>query len=86
MSYFRITLQRSGIGMPKKTQGVLHALGLNRRMKTVFKPVSRDVAGQIMRVKELISVTEVETALTQKEMRKLRQPDPGYYLERAMPK
>lgn len=55
-------------------------------MKTVFHPVSTDVAGQIMKVKELISVTEVDQAFTQQEMKKQRQPDPGYYLERAVPK
>lgn len=86
MAYFRITLQRSAIGLPKKYQGVLSSLGLRRRMKTVFHPVSTDVAGQIMKVKELISVTEVDQAFTQQEMKKQRQPDPGYYLERAMPK
>lgn len=36
MSYFRITLMRSGIGMPEKTQGVLKALGLRKRMTTVY--------------------------------------------------
>lgn len=86
MSYFRITLQRSAIGLPKRVQGVLMALGLRRRMKTVFHPVSPQVAGHIMKVKELISVSEVEKPLTQAELRKERQPDPGYYLERAVPR
>jgi large subunit ribosomal protein L30 len=81
MSYFRITLMRSGIGMPKRTQGVLKALGLNRRMKTVFYPVSSEVAGQIMRVKELVHVEEVDKPLTQYELRQERKPDPGYYVE-----
>jgi len=81
MSYFRITLMRSGIGMPKRTQGVLKALGLNRRMKTVFYPVSSEVAGQIMRVKELVHVEEVDKPLTQYELRLERKPEPGYYVE-----
>lgn len=80
-SYFRITLMRSGIGMPKRTQGVLKALGLHRRMKTVFHPVSSQVAGQIMRVKELVHVEEVDKPLTQYELRLERKPDPGYYVE-----
>lgn len=75
---------RSGIGMPKKTQGVLMALGLRRRMKTVFHPVSPEVAGQIMKVKELVHVEEVERALTAKELRAERRPDPGYYVESRM--
>lgn len=86
MSYFRITLMRSSIGMPKKTQGVLEALGLRRRMKTVFHPVSPQVAGQIMRVKELIHVEEVPEALTKEELKSERRPDPGYYIESSVPR
>ena len=86
MSYFRITLTRSGIGMPKRTQGVLMALGLRRRMKTVFHPVSPEVAGQIMRIKELVHVEEVEKPMTQQELRQSRKPDPGYYIEYRVPR
>ncbi|KAE8452844.1 hypothetical protein EG329_013116 [Mollisiaceae sp. DMI_Dod_QoI] len=83
MSYFRITLMRSGIGLPKRTQGVLKALGLRRRMKTVFYPVTPEVAGQIMKVKELVLVKEVDRALTKEELKAERKPDPGFYMERA---
>ncbi|PBP21978.1 putative 50S ribosomal protein L30 [Diplocarpon rosae] len=86
MSYFRITLTRSGIGLTKRTQGVLKALGLRTRMKTVFHPVSPEVAGQIMKVKELISVREVDRPLTIQELKAERKPDPGFYLEKAMPR
>lgn len=86
MPYFRITLMRSGIGMPKRTQGVLEALGLKRRMKTVFHPVSPQVAGQIMRVKELVHVEEVAEALTPEQLKAERTPDAGYYIEKAMPR
>jgi large subunit ribosomal protein L30 len=85
-TYFRITLMRSGIGLPKRTQGVLKALGLRQRMKTVFYPVSPEVAGQIMRVKELVSVREVDRALTKEELKAERKPDPGYYMESAVPR
>lgn len=74
---------RSGIGLPKRTQGVLKALGLRQRMKTVFYPVTPEVAGQIMRVKELVSVREVDRALTKEELKAERKPDPGFYMERA---
>jgi large subunit ribosomal protein L30 len=84
MSYFRITLVRSGIGMPKRTRGVLEALGLHRRMKTVFHPVSPQIAGQIMKVKELVRVEEVEKPLTKGELREERRPDPGYYIETSV--
>ncbi|EFQ85916.1 hypothetical protein PTT_18995 [Pyrenophora teres f. teres 0-1] len=81
MPYFRITLMRSGIGMPQKTQGVLHALGLRKRMTTVYHPVSQSVAGQIMRIKELVDVKEVAYPKTKEQMRRERRPDRGYYVE-----
>ena len=81
MSYFKVTLIRSSIGLPGKIQGVLAALGLRKRMQTVFHPVSTDVAGQIMKVKELVAVSEVDRALTKQEMKESRRPDPGYYIE-----
>ncbi|KAF2171174.1 hypothetical protein M409DRAFT_35797 [Zasmidium cellare ATCC 36951] len=82
MAYFRITLLRSAIGLPSKTSGVLKALGLHKRMRTVYHPVSPSVAGQIFAVKELVDVQEVDQALTPKEMKDLRTPDPGYYVEK----
>jgi large subunit ribosomal protein L30 len=84
MSYFRITLLRSGIGLTKRTQGVLKALGLRHRMTTVFYPVTPEVAGQIMKVKELISVREVDRPLTREELKAERKPDHGFYMEKAM--
>jgi len=86
MPYFKITLIRSAIGLPTKTQGVLAALGLRKRMRTVFHPVSPQVAGQIMKVKELVAVSEVEEKSTTQEMREMRKPDPGYYIESAVPR
>ncbi|RDW81080.1 mitochondrial 54S ribosomal protein uL30m [Aspergillus mulundensis] len=76
MSYFRITLVRSAID-------VLKALGLKKRMGTVFHPVSQSVAGQIMKVKELVEVQEVDKKLTKQEIHLERKPDPGYYVERT---
>lgn len=81
MAFFRITLIRSAIGLPSKSLNVLKALGLRKRMNTVFHPVSPQVAGQIMRVKELIAVSEVDEALTKQEVHEARRPDPGFYVE-----
>jgi large subunit ribosomal protein L30 len=86
MSYFRITLHRSAIGLPKRTRGVLEALGLHRRTQTVFHPVSPQFAGMIMKVKELVKVTEVEYPLTKEEVREERRPEPGFYVESAVPR
>lgn len=85
MPYFRITLMRSGIGLPAKVQGVLKALGLRKRMTTVYHPVTQSVAGQIMRIKELVDVKEVKSAMTKGQMRAARRPDPGYYIEQKGP-
>ncbi|KAI9812397.1 MAG: hypothetical protein M1832_000432 [Thelocarpon impressellum] len=86
MAFFKITLMRSAIGLPKRSQGVLMALGLRKRMRTVFHPVSPEVAGQIMKVKELVAVSEVEEAVGKADARAQRRPDPGYYVETTMPR
>ncbi|CAG9979360.1 unnamed protein product [Clonostachys byssicola] len=83
MSFFRITLHRSSIGLPERTRGVLNALGLRRRGRTVFHPVSPQFAGMIFKVKELVRVEEVEKALTKQELKASRTPDPGFYVEKA---
>ena len=81
-TYFRITQIRSAIGLPYKSTGVLKALGLRKRMATVFHPVTPTVAGQIMKIKELVAVREGETPLTKEEVHRERGPDPGFYVER----
>ncbi|KAJ9138651.1 hypothetical protein NKR23_g8389 [Pleurostoma richardsiae] len=86
MSFFRITLHRSAIGLPERTRGVLAALGLRRRCQTVYHPVSPQFAGMIMKVKELVRVEEVDRALTAREMREERRPEPGFFVERAVPR
>lgn len=72
---------RSGIGMPANIKKTLQALGLTKRMRTVFVPVSQDTTGMIMKVKELVDVQEVETEKTRREMKVERRPDPGFYVE-----
>lgn len=86
MAFFRITLIRSAIGLPAKSSGVLRALGLRKRMRTVFHPVTPEVAGQIMKVKELVAVSEVEHAMTKSELREARRPEPGFWIESAVPR
>ncbi|KAK4122969.1 ribosomal protein L30-containing protein [Parathielavia appendiculata] len=81
MSYFRITLHRSAIGLPKRTRGVLAALGLHRRAQVVFHPVSAQFAGMIMKVKELVRIEEVERPMTKRELHESRRPEPGFWVE-----
>lgn len=86
MSFFRITLQRSAIGLPERTRGILSALGLHRRMQTVFHPVEPQFAGMIFKVKELVRVQEVDKALTKHQVKAERTPDAGFFVEKAMPR
>ncbi|RSL52655.1 hypothetical protein CEP51_015022 [Fusarium floridanum] len=86
MSYFRITLHRSAIGLPERTRGVLAALGLRRRMQTVFHPVHPQFAGMILKVKELVRVQEVDRKMSKHELKATRTPDKGFYIEKAVPR
>ncbi|RGP71447.1 ribosomal l30 [Fusarium longipes] len=86
MSFFRITLHRSAIGLPERTRGVLAALGLRRRMQTVFHPVHPQFAGMILKVKELVRVEEVDRVLSKREVKAARTPDSGFYIEKAVPR
>ncbi len=84
MSFFRITLHRSAIGLPQRTRDVLAALGLRRRNQTVVHAVSPSIAGLVFRVKELVRVAEVEDGreATLANIRAARRPDPGYVVTR----
>ncbi|EGS23105.1 mitochondrial 54S ribosomal protein uL30m [Thermochaetoides thermophila DSM 1495] len=82
MPYWRITLHRSAIGLPKRTKGVLAALGLHKRCQVVFKPVHPQFAGMIMKVKELVKVEEVDRPKTKRELQDERKPDPGFVVEK----
>ncbi|KAM7206347.1 hypothetical protein V8F33_000633 [Rhypophila sp. PSN 637] len=84
--WFRITLHRSAIGLPERTHGVLKALGLRRRMQTVFHPVEPQFAGMIMKVKELVRVEEVDRPKTNWELKQERTPEPGFYVEKPAPR
>ncbi|KAF8245242.1 hypothetical protein K440DRAFT_556151 [Wilcoxina mikolae CBS 423.85] len=81
MSYFKITLIRSGIGMTKRQNGVLAALGLRKRMSIVYHPVSPEVAGKIMKVKELVAVSTHEKPETKADIHRRRQPPSGFVVE-----
>lgn len=83
-TFFRITLIRSAIGLPSKSLNVLKALGLRKRMATVFHPVTPAVAGQIMKVKELVAVSEVDEPMTRAEVHRARVPEKGFYVESKM--
>jgi large subunit ribosomal protein L30 len=74
-THFRITLRRSGISLGQRVQGTLAALGLRRRMQTVYHSHTPEAAGMILAVKELVEVqnvpaSAVRTAGQQRKERK----------------
>ncbi|KAF8493985.1 hypothetical protein F5888DRAFT_1569184, partial [Russula emetica] len=74
-THFRITLRRSAISLGKRVQGTLAALGLRRRMQTVYHSHTPEAAGMILAVKELVEVqnvpaSAVRTAGQQRKERK----------------
>ncbi|QSZ33395.1 hypothetical protein DSL72_002983 [Monilinia vaccinii-corymbosi] len=83
-SYFHITLTRSAIGLPRKSARVLKFLGLHKRTASVYHPVSSEIAGQIMKVKELVTVEETKEKKTKREQRESRRPEPGFVIEKAV--
>jgi len=72
---------RSGIGLPKRRNDTLVALGLRKRFRTVYQPVNPQTAGLLLRVKELIKLELVDKKMTKEEMKELRKPEKGYVVE-----
>lgn len=88
LTHFAITLHRSAIGLPDKTARTLEALGIHRRMQTVYHRFSPDIAGKILQVKELVQVENVTASevLTPEEARNARKAVRGYeVISRARP-
>ena len=79
-THFKITLRRSAIALGEKKQGTLKALGLHRRMQTVYHRHSPEAAGKILHVKELLEVENVpeELVRTKQQQRQERKADRGY--------
>ena len=40
----------------------------------------------IFKVKELVAVSEVDRAMTKEEMHEERRPEPGFWIEKAVPR
>ncbi|KDR78548.1 hypothetical protein GALMADRAFT_243968 [Galerina marginata CBS 339.88] len=79
-THFKITLRRSAISLGDKIKGTLKALGIHRRFQTVYFPFSPEVAGKILRLKELVEVENVPTHLvmTKQQQRQARKAPRGY--------
>lgn len=79
-THYKITLRRSAISLGDKIKGTLLALGIHRRFQTVYFPHSPEVAGKILRVKELVEVENVPThaVMTSTQQRQARKATRGY--------
>ena len=80
LTHYRITSRRSAIALPKNIKGTLAALGISRRLQTVYHRHTPDIAGKILTVKELVTVENVpESAVRTKwEQRQERKASRGY--------
>ena len=54
--YYEICLMRGILGLPKQTRKIVQSLGLHTRHQVVWRLVGSRSAGQILKVKELVSV------------------------------
>ncbi|KAI8053840.1 50S ribosomal protein L30, partial [Syncephalis plumigaleata] len=55
-AYIKITMTRSLIGLNRKLYRVAHGLGLTKRGRSVFQPVTPGVAGSVLRLKEIVKI------------------------------
>ena len=85
-THYRITLYRSAISLPKRYKATLVSLGIHRRMQTVYHPHTPDVAGKILRVKELVTVENVpaSSVRTKSEQRWERRPQKGFEIIKSL--
>ncbi|KAJ2707501.1 hypothetical protein FB645_000677 [Coemansia sp. IMI 203386] len=58
--FWKITLNRSTIGLPPKTRSNADALGLKRRGHVVYKPINNEVAGIVLKLKEVVKLELVD--------------------------
>ena len=79
-THFKITLRRSAIALGERKKETLTALGLHRRMQTVYHEHTPEAAGKILKVKELVEVENVPASAvrTQSEQRWERRAPRGY--------
>ncbi|KAF9223239.1 hypothetical protein BS17DRAFT_129925 [Gyrodon lividus] len=79
-THFKITLRRSAIALGERKKETLTALGLHRRMQTVYHAHTPEAAGKILKVKELVEVENVPACAvrSQSEQRWERRAPRGY--------
>ncbi|CCH59133.1 hypothetical protein TBLA_0B02910 [Henningerozyma blattae CBS 6284] len=82
--FYKITLQRSLIGLPQKSRSIVKSLGLGKRGSIAYQKISPSTAGAILRVKELVDVELTDKALTKAEVHDSRRSNPGFIIEKRV--
>ncbi|KAI7905591.1 uncharacterized protein BX663DRAFT_429444 [Cokeromyces recurvatus] len=72
--YYKVTLKRSTIGLPKDIRTTTKSLGLFRLHQTTYKPVNASNAGLILKLKELVEVKLVDHIPTKEELKAFKPP------------
>ncbi|KAJ1646362.1 hypothetical protein LPJ64_002161 [Coemansia asiatica] len=58
--FWKLTLKRSTIGLPPKTRSNALALGLKRRGHVVYRPICNEIAGIVLKLKEVVGIELVD--------------------------
>ncbi|KAJ1667040.1 39S ribosomal protein L33, mitochondrial [Coemansia sp. RSA 1813] len=58
--FWKVTLKRSPIGLHPRTRETARALGLERRGHVVYRQISSELAGMILKLKEIVKVELVD--------------------------
>ena len=77
-THYRITLHRSALAMPEEYGKALAVLGLSKKDQTTFHPFSAQMAGTILKVKELVQVRNVSWWQMEDEMKRGRGQGKGF--------
>ncbi|KXS22374.1 hypothetical protein M427DRAFT_50706 [Gonapodya prolifera JEL478] len=77
-THYAVTLKRSLIGVPHTTAAIAKRLGLTKRERTVYLPISASAAGQILKLKELVSVRNLTELPDLRAVKEARKPPRGY--------
>lgn len=76
-THYLITLVRSPIGLPARSKANLEALGLHRLHQRVLQAHDATAAGKILKVKELVTVENVEYEMGLKALQRRRPEGAG---------
>lgn len=82
--FYRVTMHRSAIALPKKYKDTLRVLGLKKRGSVVYRPVSAVNAGMLAQVKELVTLELVNDYKSKEQIRAERKGNPGFKVVGSM--